>query len=148
MQSLRVPWSLWMKIVRVPMSSLESRKENQGFLDGQSWPWIKSGRVPGRLLIKTVRVPMSLLDFHEFPRVPATVSKFRSLQKTGTFHCFMSMHRLVRVSQIVSHCIVITWHTAARATSRSASDWSSAYPERFHSFQDVFYMCFTVSRGN
>ena len=37
MQSLRVPWSLWMKIVRVPMSSLESRKENQGFLDGQSW---------------------------------------------------------------------------------------------------------------
>ena len=79
-----------MKIVRVPMSSLESRKENQGFLDGQSWPWIKSGRVPGRLLIKTVRVPMSLLDFHEFPRVPATVSKFRSLQKTGTHNAVVS----------------------------------------------------------
>ncbi len=45
-----------MKIVRVPMGFFESRKENQGFLDGQSWPWIKSGRVPGRLLIKTVRV--------------------------------------------------------------------------------------------
>ena len=49
----------------------------------------------------------------------------------------MSPCPLVRVSQIVSHCIVITWQTAARATSRSASNWLSVYPERFPSLKDI-----------
>ena len=53
-------------------------------------PLIKSDRVLWRPLLETVRVPMSLLDFHEFPRVPATVSKLRSLQKTGTYNAVVS----------------------------------------------------------
>ena len=40
--------------------------------------------------IKSVRVPMSLLDSHEFPRVLASVSKLRSLQKTGTHNAVVS----------------------------------------------------------
>ena len=51
-------------------------------ISGVSWGlWVKSGRVPWRPLIKIVRVLMSLLDIHEFPRVPATVSKFRFYRK-------------------------------------------------------------------
>ena len=41
--------------------------------------------------IKSVRVPMSLLDSHEFPRVLASVSKLRSLQKTGTHNAVVSV---------------------------------------------------------
>ena len=61
---------------------------------------------------------------------------------TLTCQCLISPCPLVRVSQIVSHCIVITWQTAARATSRSASNWLSVYPERFQSLKDVLLYVF------